>query len=195
MRTRTAEFTFANSSRRPQPNLKSWTNRRSQPAPLFRPALPEHLNFTAGPARPTLNNLPVRIGGTEWNKKLSRTNIPARAFSLDANDTTFSDTEQTAIKNIWQRVAEDYAPFDIDVTTERPATFTTRTAHALITRSSDANGEPNPSHTAGGVAYVGIFGASSYHRYRPAWIYSDRLGNGEANIAEATSHELAITWD
>jgi hypothetical protein len=27
----------------------------------------------------------------------------------------------TAIKQIWQRVAEDYAPFDIDVTTERPA--------------------------------------------------------------------------
>jgi hypothetical protein len=154
---------------------------------------PEHLKFHSRPG--ASNVLYLNFGGenvadTEWNKKLSRTNSPARAFSLDANDTTFSDTEQTAIKNIWQRVAEDYAPFDIDVTTERPATFTTRTAHALITRSSDANGDPNPSHTAGGVAYVGIFGASSYHRYRPAWIYSDRLGNGEANIAEATSHEI-----
>ena len=45
-----------------------------------------------------------------------RTTIPAVAFSTDSDFATFSTAEQTAIKRIWQRVAEDYAPFDVDVT-------------------------------------------------------------------------------
>ena len=93
-------------------------------------------------------------------------------------------------ERIWQRVVEDYAPFDIDVTTERPANFTTRTAHALITRNTDANGDPNPYSTSGGVAYVNVFASSSFATYRPAWIYFNNLGNDESYIAEATSHEI-----
>ena len=99
---------------------------------------------------------------------------------------TFSDAEQLAIKRIWQRMSEDYSPFDIDVTTERPATFNTRTAHALITRNTDANANPNPYSSAGGVAYVNVFGSSSYANYRPAWIYVNNLANDESYISEAT---------
>jgi hypothetical protein len=87
-------------------------------------------------------------------------------------------------------VAEDYAAFNVDVTTERPAAFTTRTAHALITRNTDADGNANPSSGAGGVAYVGAFGQANYATFRPAWIYNNNLGNSESYIAEATSHEL-----
>jgi hypothetical protein len=94
------------------------------------------------------------------------------------------------IKRVWQRMAEDYAPFNIDVTTERPATFNSRTAVALITRKTDANGDPNPYNTAGGVAYVNVFGTTSYAKYRPAWIYHDNLSHNESYIAEAASHEI-----
>ena len=87
-------------------------------------------------------------------------------------------------------MAEDYAPFDIDVTTEPPGTLTTRTAMALITRSTDANGAANPHNTGGGVAYVNVFGTTSYSRYRPAWIYHDNLANDESYVAEAASHEI-----
>lgn len=130
------------------------------------------------------------ISGTAWNTSLNRTIIPAVAFSTDTDFTTFSDAEQLAIKRIWQRVSEDYAPFDVDVTTERPSTFTTRTAHALITRNTDVNGDPNPSSTSGGVAYVSVFASASYANYRPAWVYFNNLGQNESYIAEAASHEL-----
>ncbi|MEY4387450.1 MAG: hypothetical protein RLY20_2733, partial [Verrucomicrobiota bacterium] len=131
------------------------------------------------------------VTGTQWNTTSNRTTFNAVPFSIDGDYANFSDTEQISIKRIWQRMAEDYAPFDIDVTTERPATFTTRTAHALITRSTDANGLPNPASNAGGVAYVNVFGSASYATYRPAWIYSDNLGPGEESyIAEAASHEI-----
>ena len=130
------------------------------------------------------------VTGTAWNSSLGRTLIPAVAFSTDTNFASFSDSEQVAIKRIWERVAEDYAPFNVDVTTERPATFTTRTAQALITRNTDADGAANPSSTAGGVAYVNVFASSSFASYRPAWIYFNNLANAEAYIAEAASHEI-----
>jgi hypothetical protein len=130
------------------------------------------------------------VSGTAWNNSLGRTLIPAVAFSSDSDYATFSDSEQLAIKRIWQRVSEDFAPFNIDVTTQRPASFTSRTAHALITRNTDANGAANPSSSAGGVAYVNVFGGNSYSSYRPAWIYYNNLWNSESYIAEAASHEI-----
>ena len=137
-----------------------------------------------------LNFSGENVTGTSWNTSLGRSVIPAVAFSTDTDASTFSDAEQTAIKRIWLRVSEDYAPFNIDVTTERPARFGPRTAHALITRNTDANRNANPSSTAGGVSYESVFGLSYYASYRPSWIYFNNLGNNESNIGEAASHEI-----
>jgi hypothetical protein len=130
------------------------------------------------------------VTNTAWNTSLGRSTIPAVAFSSDSDFTTFSDSERQAIRRVWLRVAEDYAPFNIDVTTERPVTFGNRTAHVVITRNTDANGASNPSSGAGGVAYVDTFGSSSYARYRPAWVYANNLSSSESLIAEAVSHEI-----
>jgi len=154
---------------------------------------PASLVFHSKPGAPNvlyLNFAGEDVSGTVWNTSLGRTTIPALAFGSDSEYSTFSDSEQLAIKRIWQRVAEDFAPFNMDVTTERPASFTSRTAHALITRNTDANGDPNPSSSAGGVAYVNVFAGGSCANYRPAWVYNNNLGNSEGNIAEATSHEI-----
>lgn len=130
------------------------------------------------------------ITGTAWNNSLGRPSIPAIAFDTDGDPATFSNGELTAVQNVWKRIAEDYAPFDVDVTTEQPTTFTTTTARLLITRNTDANGAPNPSSGAGGVAYVNVFGGSNFAFYSPAWVYSNNLGGGrEDYITEAASHE------
>ena len=132
------------------------------------------------------------VSGTAWNTTsgVNRASIPATAFSSDSDFATYSDAEQASIKRIWQRVAEDYAPFAIDVTTEAPAVFGTRTARALITRNTDTNGLVNPASTAGGVAYVNVFASSSYAYYSPAWIYMNNLSYREDYIAEAVAHEV-----
>jgi hypothetical protein len=116
----------------------------------------------------------------------------AIAFSTDADRTTFSDSERAIIVEIWHRVAEDYAPFDIDVTTEQPASFDSRTGRVVITEDQQADGTPMPSQGAGGVAYVNVFGASNYATYySPALVYADNLGpNGATYIAEASAHEF-----
>lgn len=163
-------------------------------APVAVEPFPDSLKFHSRPGltkRVYINFVGQTVSGTAWNNSLGRTSIVALPFDTDNSPTTFSDAEQAAIKRIWQRMAEDYAAFDIDVTTERPATINSTTAIVVVTRNTDANGDPNPASSAGGVAYVNVFGASNFiSTYSPAWVYHNNLGNSESNIAEAASHEI-----
>lgn len=124
------------------------------------------------------------------------------AFSADADETTFNDAEQGLIKAIWERVAEDYAPFDVDVTTEAPAQWTSTTAHAMVTKDVDRNGVKLPHKGAGGVAYVDVWGIpefsynSSTKCYSPAWVteYTNSLYSAEAASHEI-GHNLSLNHD
>ena len=155
---------------------------------------PDSLKFSSRPGATNviyINFSGQVIEGTEWNKVVDRASIPTLPFSTDSDYTTFSASEQVAIKRIWQRMAEDFAPFNVNVTTVPPATITNRTAVALITRNTDANGLANPFNNAGGVAYVNVFGRNDYaSRYSPAFVYHNNLSNNESFIAEAASHEI-----
>ncbi|MDX1555649.1 MAG: fibronectin type III domain-containing protein, partial [Xanthomonadales bacterium] len=130
------------------------------------------------------------ITGTAWNS--GGNTLFAKAYDLDGDPNSFNDTERTKIVDIWHRVAEDLAPFDIDVTTEEPAVFNRYTGRILVTEDRDETGANMPSAGAGGVAYVGVFGISNYHTYySPALVYFDNLGGGhETYVAEASSHEF-----
>jgi PKD repeat protein/predicted RNA-binding protein with TRAM domain len=127
------------------------------------------------------------ITGTAWNS--STDPLYARPFDLDGDSRNFNSTERAAIAEIWYRVSEDFAPFDIDVTTEEPTSFGTNTGRILITSKTDANGAAMPYNWAGGVAYVGVWGRSD-DKYSPALIYFDNLSKGTTYIAEASSHEF-----
>jgi PKD repeat protein len=132
------------------------------------------------------------LTGTAWNNSYKLTQINAPAFDLDGNASAFNENELARIQAIWQRVSEDYAPFDVDVTTEEPSaaaldrSSTTDQAYgtrAVITRTVFNCG-------CGGVAYVGAFDFAG-NAYKPAWIFYDALGNGqEKYVAEAISHEV-----
>jgi len=131
------------------------------------------------------------IAGTRWNSTYGVSSYVALPFDLDGDNTTFSTAEQTAIVQIWERVSEDYAPFDVDVTTEEPATFTSTTGRALITSATDANGVMMPDGEAGGVAFVDVFGDFDYATSgSPALVYYTSFGTDTAALAEAVSHEL-----
>lgn len=122
------------------------------------------------------------ITGTYWNTTLKRTPIVAPAFDTDNAPATFSDAERTAIQKIWQRVAEDYTPFDVDVTTDDTTVLTSgNTASVVITRQRVF------STSSPGVAYTSTFGNLFYD---PAFVAFDTLSNNDKYIAEAVSHEL-----
>lgn len=130
------------------------------------------------------------ITGTAWNG--THSTLDATAFNVEGDAGTFSDAERTRIVDIWHRVAEDLAPYDIDVTTQEPAVFNSTTGTILVTHSIDANGNAINCTSCGGVAYVGVFGNSNYHTYySPALVFFDKLGGGGATyVAEASSHEF-----
>lgn len=50
-------------------------------------------------------------------------NIVTPVYDLDGDTTTFASIELAMIKQIWQHVAEDFAPFNINVTTVDPGNF------------------------------------------------------------------------
>jgi hypothetical protein len=89
-------------------------------------------------------------------------------------------------KPCWPYSAEDFLPFDVDVTTIRPSTFAypSGNLHVMIGGSGSWYG------SAGGVAYVGIWNISSTTYYQPAFVFPDMLGRSAKNIWEATSHEV-----
>lgn len=54
-----------------------------------------------------------------WNVDGLKT-FTSPPFSLDADTNSFSTAERTLIQRVFQRVAADYAVFDVDVTTQEP---------------------------------------------------------------------------
>jgi PKD repeat protein len=138
-----------------------------------------------------LNFKGATIAGTAWNS--GSTTITALPYDLDGLPYSFNTAELQRIQYIWQRVAEDYAPFDVDVTTEAPAADAlTRSSSAdqvfgttvVITKTTGVY-----SCSCGGVAYVGAFDEIG-NSHKPALVFYDQLASGhEKYVAEAISHE------
>ncbi|MFC1775846.1 PKD domain-containing protein [Pseudomonadota bacterium] len=142
------------------------------------------------------------ITGTAWNNETGIDPYVALPFDPSVDDlipteAIFSSDELNRIGEIWARIAEDFAPFDIDITTELPSSFDDFTGRVVFTHDIDANGEDMPSVNAGGVAYVDVFGETgvyNYAYYSPAFVYYTNLytnlhGYPTLN-AEAGTHEF-----
>ena len=136
------------------------------------------------------------ITGTQWQAEYASLPDPFNAlpFSLDAN-AAFSNAELDVIQSVWQRVSEDYAPFNVDVTTEDPG-------YAGINRSSTADesfgtrvlitDSPSFSPISGtGLAYIGTIDntGTNHDRTQPAWVFANGVSDDTKNIAELATHE------
>ncbi|RYY52471.1 MAG: hypothetical protein EOO09_21350, partial [Chitinophagaceae bacterium] len=98
-----------------------------------------------------------------------------------------SGLAQTQITEVFNRVAEDFAPFDLNVTTDstkyRSAPSDKR-MRVIVTVSSSWYG------VAGGVAFVGSF---NWGDDTPCFIFSALHQYRVKDISEATSHEAGHT--
>lgn len=137
------------------------------------------------------------VSNTGWNASYTAgADFFAEPFDTDGLPSTFATTEQDTVQRVWQRVSEDYAVFDIDVTTEEPpADAITRTnstdtnygTRLLITKTNNIYSACG----CGGIAYVGVFNEPSNHSYyQPAFVFQQGVSSNEKYIAEAASHEV-----
>jgi hypothetical protein len=103
----------------------------------------------------------------------------------------FSYKERQHIINIWMRVSEDFAPFNVDVTTEEPdfSKYNKTISHCIITNNRDIYGKFMPFPSVQGVAYLNIFGMERNYNFNPAIVYWNNIG-GSNKIAEVVSHEV-----
>jgi hypothetical protein len=131
-------------------------------------------SYTAAPATVFLDFDGQHVAGSLWNWSGPINALPA-ALS------------PAAINEIFTRVAEDFRPFNLNVTTD--STFywnapVNQRIRIIVT----------PTYqwytAAGGVAYVGSF---TFGDNTPAWVFSSLLSNNSKYIAEAISHEAGHT--
>jgi hypothetical protein len=100
--------------------------------------------------------------------------------TIDAKPHARAD-DAAFVTKVWARAAEDFAAFDINVTTDRAvfdAAAVSRRVHCVITPTNTA--QPG----SGGVAYLNSFG-----RDVPCWAFNA----GEAVCADTISHEVGHT--
>lgn len=137
------------------------------------------------------------LTGTGWNDGLDDP-LQYKAFSIDNDPTTFNDAERRVIHQIWRRVAEDYAPFDIDVTTEDPGVNAIIDngfgdpqvgVRALIGDNAAVIDE-NPNDGILGIARLGSFGGAVDN---PALAFSVSHDGDYAMLADTISHEVGHT--
>ena len=138
--------------------------------------------------------------GTSWNSAFTAgANIVTPPYSNDATvSTAFAQAELDNIYSIWQRVAEDYAPFDVDVTTQDPGVEALRKTTSTDTQFGVRVCIGGSSYDwygagAGGVAYLNSF---TWNSDTPCFVFTAQLGNGNAKYtAEAVSHEAGHTFN
>jgi Metallo-peptidase family M12B Reprolysin-like len=114
------------------------------------------------------------VSGTVWN------------WSGDINAQP-SGLSNAAITEIFDRVAEDYRPFNLNITTDSSYYWNApvnKRIRIIITPTSQWYG------LAGGVAYVGSF---IWGDNTPGWVFSALLGNNAKYVAEAVAHETGHT--
>lgn len=121
--------------------------------------------------------------GTSW---LSGAEIVSPPYDIDGQPDVWGSTELGRIRATWEAVAEDFAPFDVNVTTIEPSADdlsrvgsddTTWGTRVLFT--DDTAGLCG----CGGVAYIGSF---DDHLDEPVFVFNTSL----TGIVEAATHEV-----
>jgi Ca2+-binding RTX toxin-like protein len=128
---------------------------------------------------------------TYWNDT-TLPKIISPAYDTDGNAAVFSTAELQSIVGIWQRVTEDFAPFEVNVTTIAPniedlkksGTGDTRWGiRTLMTQNVNAVDNAVLFSGAGGIAYLDSF---NYSSDTPIFAFN----KGENNAAMTASHEI-----
>lgn len=130
---------------------------------------------------------------TLWQTYFNYPVVDTPAFSLDADYANFSTLELESIQDIFARVVEDFAPFEVDVTTEQPTD-----ADLINSGGSDTRwgvrvvvGGDGAWIGSAGIAVVNSFGINDLS---PAFAFADQWWKTEFNfVAGCISHEAGHT--
>lgn len=133
--------------------------------------------------------------GTDWNRQyFNGADFVTPAYTTDA-DPAFSSTELNNIYRIWQRVAEDYAPFDVDVTTEFPGLERLRYTAGANDTQWGIRAVIGGDSWAGAVDGVAFNNSFDWPQDTGCFMFSARIQRAgtEVDVANTISHEVGHT--
>jgi hypothetical protein len=133
------------------------------------------------------------LTSSQWNTYQNADTLLFYPFSRDASR-AFSRAEKGDIIDIWQRVTEDFAPFDVNVTTLAPTSADTldRTSADDMTFGTRVIITPTTSDigrtcNCGGIAWLDSFGSTDDDSVEFA--FADPLSDNDL-IAQTIAHEV-----
>lgn len=141
------------------------------------------------------------VAGTPWNTSANGGNpFTALEWSMDGNRSAFSAVELAKIIDMWRMASEDFAPFNIDVTTQDPGLESLRKTSASDTKWGKhviigpvpTTSTPSFWAGAGGIAWVGSFNDAIDN---PVFVFNgDSSANPEDSLPDTISHEVGHTF-
>ncbi len=141
------------------------------------------------------------VAGTQWNTDANGGQpFTVEAWSMDNDRTTLTAAERTKIIDMWRMVAEDFIPFNIDVTTQNPGLEALRkTSAADLKWGMHVILGPVPSVSngsffsgAGGIAYLNSFNDPID---TPCFVFNgDSSATPEDSLPVSVSHEVGHTF-
>ncbi|CAB4767056.1 unannotated protein [freshwater metagenome] len=181
------------------PDVPAYDRRDASSAPLARQ---RSLTLNSNPGSERTIYLDFdghRVAGTAWNSESGLAAQTYAGWSLDS-DPAFSATELAFIREVWLIVAEDFAPFDVNVTTQDPGedaiTRDGRNDRFYGTRAFVTNDDEPLEVICGngcsGIAYTGALANPDFHAdLQPAWIFGQIQSSMTPKpVAETISHEV-----
>lgn len=115
-------------------------------------------------------------------------NVVIPAFSIDQRLDDVNPSEATWITKVFRYVAEDYSPFNVNVTTVEPTSF----ADGIAIRVAIGGNGAWLGGASGGISFVGSFVNPSLSNV--AFVFPDNLGQDPADIGVAISHEAGHSF-
>lgn len=150
--------------------------------------------------------------GTRWNDSVMGTTFDSPAFSTDCDRGSFSTADKQTVQQIWQLVAADFAPFDVNVTTQPPPedrlirssyndafygirVVVTRQLPATCNVPAEILGPS--SATVGGIAYVKSFrwDESEKNIDTPCFSYNPLAPHAAVAVSHEVGHSLGLSHD
>lgn len=135
-----------------------------------------------------------RTEGTRWNAYSNFAPIDSKPFDLGGDGSVWDGDELALLWKVWRVVAEDFAPFDVNVTTQDPGV-------AALQKSSDTDDAygirvvVSPTNwydsTRSGVAFYNSF---TWPTDTPVFCFTPQLAKSAKPIGDCISHEAGHSF-